>query len=105
LIEAAANLTEEERARPMGVSHEGVQQTLAHIYFADSAWYTRTVDSSRPVPKPEDRPTMASLTSMWLDLQRQWEAWADSLSGGDLERVALYKLRDEVRAKLRCGRS
>ncbi|HEY7336643.1 MAG TPA: DinB family protein [Bryobacteraceae bacterium] len=94
LIEAAANLTPEERGSPMGVSHESVQQTLAHIYFADSAWYTRTVDSSRPVPNPEDRPTLESLSSVWQDLQGKWEAWTDSISDADLERVAVYKLRD-----------
>jgi len=92
LMEAAGNLTEEQRARPMQVSHESLQQTLAHIYFGDSVWYTRTVDLSRPVPNPDSRPTLESLISDWPDLQRKWEAWADSISDADLERAAQYKL-------------
>jgi uncharacterized damage-inducible protein DinB len=94
LIEAAANLTPEERTRPMNVSHESLQKTLTHIYFADSAWYTRTVDPSRPVPSPKDSPSMEALTTEWGSLQEKWEAWANSLTDSDLERVAEYKQRD-----------
>ena len=93
LLEAAAgNLTEEQRTRPLNVSHESLQQTLAHVYFADSVWYTRTVDPSLPVPSPDSRPTMESLMADWPDLQRKWEAWADSISDAGLERVAQFKL-------------
>src|SRR5215472_6570329 len=92
LLDAAAALTPEQRTQEMKVSHESLQQTLAHIYFADSVWYTRTVDPSRPVPNPGDRPTLESLMVDWPDLQRKWEAWVDSISDVDLERVAQYKL-------------
>jgi uncharacterized damage-inducible protein DinB len=92
LMETAGNLTEEQRTRPMSVSHESLQQTLAHIYFADSVWYARTVDPSCPAPSPDSRPTLDSLMVDWPDLQRKWEAWADSISDADLERVAQYKL-------------
>jgi uncharacterized damage-inducible protein DinB len=94
LLEAVTNLTPEERTRPMGVSHESLQRTLAHIYFADSIWYTRTVDPSVPVPNPKELPSMETLTAAWGNLQSGWEAWAGSLTDGDLERVAQYKALD-----------
>jgi uncharacterized damage-inducible protein DinB len=94
LVEAAANLTPEERTRAMGVSHESLQKTLAHIYFADSVWYTRTVDSARPVPNPKELPSMETFTAEWSALQSNWEKWAGGLSDADLERIAQYKLLD-----------
>jgi uncharacterized damage-inducible protein DinB len=100
LMEAAATLTEEQRTRSMDVSHESLQQTLAHTYFADSVWYTRTVDPSRPVPNPSDRPSMESLMADWPDLQRKWEAWADSISDAGLERVAQFKLLNGTPSEL-----
>lgn len=92
LLEAAGGLTEERRTRPMNVSHESLQRTLAHIYHADLAWYARTVDSSVAPPKWDDLPSMKSLNTDWPELQRKWEAWADSVSDADLARVAEYKL-------------
>jgi len=94
LVEAATQLTPEQRTRAMGVSHESLQRTLGHIYFADSIWYTRTVDPSLPVPNPKDLPSMETLSSEWPKLQQNWEAWADSRGDGDLDRNAQYKLLD-----------
>jgi len=94
LIEAAHNLTPEQRTRPMGVSHESLQKTLAHIYFADSIWYTRTVDPAVPVPDPAQLPPMETLDIQWGNLQSNWEKWAESLTDAGLQRVAQYKQRD-----------
>ncbi len=94
LVDAAGELSPEDRTRPMGVSHESLQKTLGHIYAADQVWYSRTVDSSVPLPVFGAEYTMDTLTEDWVKLQKKWEAWADSLSDGDLERVAAYKLRD-----------
>lgn len=94
LVDAAAQLSPEERVRPMGVSHESVQKTLGHIYAADRAWYVRTVDPSSPVPPLGELHSMETLTGDWRELQEKWEAWADSLTDADLERQFDYKLRD-----------
>ena len=37
---------------------------------------------------------METLTAAWGNLQSGWEAWAGSLTDGDLERVAQYKALD-----------
>jgi len=94
LVDAAGELSPENRTRPMGVSHESLQKTLGHIYAADQVWYSRTVDSSVPLPALGQEYTMETLTGDWSELQKKWEAWSDSLSDGDLERIAAYKLRD-----------
>jgi uncharacterized damage-inducible protein DinB len=94
LMDAVAELTPEQLTRPMGVSHEGLQKTLAHIYFADSIWYTRTVDSARPVPNPQELPSIETLDAEWQALQQNWEKWSEALSDSDLQREAHYKLLD-----------
>jgi uncharacterized damage-inducible protein DinB len=94
LVEAAAALSPEERTRDLGVSHESLHRTLAHIYFGDSVWYTRTVDQSRPVPNPKELPSMEALRSDWSALQVNWEKWADSLDDSGLQRIAQYNLLD-----------
>ncbi len=94
LVDAVEHLTAEERVRPMGVSHESVQKALGHIYAADRAWYSRTMDPTAPVPPLGELHTMEALTSDWRELQTNWEVWADSLTDVDLERAFEYKLRD-----------
>jgi uncharacterized damage-inducible protein DinB len=94
LLEAVTNLTPEERTRPMGVSHESLQRTLAHIYFADNIWYSRTIDPSVPVPNPNELPSVETLAADWRNLQNNWEVWTSSLTDHDLDRIVQYKQRD-----------
>ncbi len=91
LLEAAQALTDEQRQRPMSVSHDSLQQTLAHIYFADAVWYKRVVDAGAPAPGPQDRPSMETLAAAWPELQSKWEKWSDSLTDAGLERRARYR--------------
>jgi uncharacterized damage-inducible protein DinB len=91
LVDAAQELSPEARTRPLGVSHESLQRTLGHIYFADGIWYTRLVDAASPVPSHTELHPMEALTGDWRDLQKRWEAWADALTGDDLERLVEYK--------------
>lgn len=94
LVDAARELSPEDRTRPMGVSHESLQKTLGHIYAADQVWYSRTADSSMPLPAVGQEYSMEALIGDWAELQKKWEAWANSLGDADLEHVAAYKLRD-----------
>jgi uncharacterized damage-inducible protein DinB len=94
VLEAVEKLTEEERSRPMKVSHESMLGTLGHIHFADRIWYSRTVDPSVTIPPMAEMSTMEALSRDWPELQAKWQAWADALSDADLERVVNYKYRD-----------
>jgi uncharacterized damage-inducible protein DinB len=87
LLDAIANLSPEDLERPNGISHGSILGTLAHVQWADWIWYTRVVG---PMEKPGG--TLAALQTEWPELQRRWEAWADSASDADLQRDLTYKL-------------
>jgi uncharacterized damage-inducible protein DinB len=92
LLDAAEALTHEERTKPMGVSHESIQGTLGHIHAADRIWYKRTVEPEMIMPSMPEMASIEATAADWPDLQRKWEAWADSLTDQDLERVVTYKM-------------
>jgi uncharacterized damage-inducible protein DinB len=91
LLDAAEALTEEERIKPMGVSHESIQGTLGHIHAADRIWYKRTVEPDMIMPSVPEMSSIEAITTDWPHLQKQWEAWAESLADADLERIVIYK--------------
>jgi uncharacterized damage-inducible protein DinB len=91
LLEAVEALTEEQRTQSMNVSHGGIQGTLGHIHAADRIWYKRTAEPEMIMPTAEEMSSLKAITSDWPELQRKWEAWADSASDADLERVVSYK--------------
>ena len=93
VIDAALALTPEDRAKPMSVSHESIEQTLAHIYFADAIWYSRIADPAYPVPSHDAPPDFPFVLEEWPRLQAKWEAWADSAGDGDLARQVPFKSR------------
>ncbi len=92
LLDAAEALTEEQRTKPMGVSHESIQGTLGHIHAADRIWYKRTVEPEMVMPPIAEMSSLEAITANWPDLQAKWETWADSLADADLERMVMYKL-------------
>jgi uncharacterized damage-inducible protein DinB len=92
LLDAAEALTEEQRIRPMGVSHESIQGTLGHIHFADRVWYKRTVEPEMSMPPMTELSSLEAITLDWPHLQTKWEVWADALADQDLERVVNYKM-------------
>ena len=70
----------------MGVSHTSLLGTLAHILFADWIWFTRVVG---PMEKPDQ--TRQALETIWPELHRQWDLWAERASDADLNCVLEYK--------------
>jgi uncharacterized damage-inducible protein DinB len=91
LLDAAEALTDEQRNKPMGVSHGSIQQTLGHIYIAERLWYKRTVDPELTMPLMFNA-SLEAITLDWPNLQAKWQAWADSLADQDTERIVSYKL-------------
>ena len=80
--------------KAMAVSHESIRGTLGHIHFAGRLWYKRTIDAGMSMRPMAGLSSLEAITGDWPHLQKQWEAWADSLSDGDLDRVVSYKLLD-----------
>jgi uncharacterized damage-inducible protein DinB len=89
LLEAAGSLTPEDRERRVGVSHESIAGTLAHIQMADWIWSTRVVE---PMERPPD--TWEAVTGVWPRILEKWIAWADRATDEDLARVITYKALD-----------
>jgi uncharacterized damage-inducible protein DinB len=90
LLEAMKQVSPEEARRDVNISHRSIFGTLAHIYFADLIWYSRTVDPGVKVHAPADVLTDAELVEGWADVQQRWEQWAASLDDRDLDRVVHY---------------
>jgi len=99
LLDAVAELSEEQRQKGLQVSHDSIQGTLGHIHFADRIWYSRTVERIT-LPPMAEMCTWDALTGDWQTLQKQWEAWADSLTDADMERAVAYKSMDGTPASL-----
>ena len=94
LLDAARQLPADVLSKDQSVSHQSILGTLAHIFFADSVWYMRTVDTSLPYPDPKLVPDLETLDSRWRELLQKWDAWAQSLTEADFDRTLAYRLRD-----------
>jgi len=97
LMDAARQLSPEDRDRPTGISHESIAGTLSHIHFADRIWYSRLVDPEEPVLVKVD---FATLEKSWPQIQQKWETWANTISEADLDRVIIYKNPDATHSTI-----
>lgn len=84
LLDAAMQLSPEQREREMNVSHKGVLETLNHIHWADRVWLSRVL--GEPMERPE-----GPVEVEWPRVLERWEAWSDSPAAEDLERVIAYR--------------
>ncbi len=84
LVDAAAQLTEEELNRDFGTADKSVLGTLVHVYAADRIWLARIEGREQQFITPEDR-NLAVLQNDWPKLLERWQ----SLS--DFERAISYK--------------
>lgn len=91
VLDAALAMSPEDRARPMGVSHESISKTLAHIYFGDAIWYSRLADAGYPVPPHDALLSFDFVAEEWPRLQAKWEAWADAATDADIARQVPLK--------------
>jgi len=88
VLTAALQLTMEELERPNAISHGSIAGTLAHIYLADRVWQERMSGSNAPLVWDA---SLAEAEAAWPRTQQAWEAWADGLTDGDLDRSVEYK--------------
>jgi uncharacterized damage-inducible protein DinB len=84
LVDAALKLPPEQLRRDMGASHKSIQETLAHILFANTIWMSRI--QGVPFQSPA-----GAMEVEFGKVQSQWEQWADSLTDEDLTRAASYQ--------------
>ena len=90
LLDEAAKLDPEQLTRDMKVSHKSILETLAHIHFGDRIWFSRVVDPSIEVYRPDNLLPLQELEKHWAEIQKRWEAWSDSLTDAELSRAVHY---------------
>ena len=90
LLEAVKSLGADQISKDVSVSHGSILGTLAHTYFGDAVWYSRVVDPQAPVPNPKEIPSLEGLDVRWREVLGKWEAWAETLSDVDLEKMVSF---------------
>lgn len=89
LLDASRPLSEEELARDLGNSFGGVLGTLVHIFQADRIWLSRVAGSPRfTLAEPDEKWTIDSLQSTWVDVHLGWIDWAGSVD--DVGKILQY---------------
>jgi uncharacterized damage-inducible protein DinB len=92
ILNAAANVTQEQYLAPASFPHGGLRGTLVHALFAEWIWRNRWEGIS-PMHrlKPEDFPTIESLQARWLEEEKQLMAFAEGLTDEKLNDTFTYK--------------
>lgn len=92
VMTAAAYLSAEQYARPMGNSFASVRDTLNHLYQAEWIWYSRWNGVS-PTAFPEiDLPDLGTLSQRWLEMEGKVRAYLDEAGEAGLQRIIPYRL-------------
>jgi uncharacterized damage-inducible protein DinB len=92
ILNAAANVTQEQFLAPASFPHGGLRSTLVHAMFAEWIWRQRwqgTSPTSRF--KPEDFPTFSSLRVRWLEEEKQLMDFVSALTDDRLNNTFRYK--------------
>jgi len=84
LVEAVRGLSDADLEKPVGISHNSLLGTLAHIAWGDWLWLSRVVG---PLEKPGQ--TREVLETVWPVLQEKWTAWAER-GDAEIHRVVEY---------------
>ncbi len=84
LLDAANQLTPEQRTRDFGTADKSVQGTLIHLFRSSRTWIGRIQKATPAVSwsSPEDE-NWPELRASWLTVQQQWQDWADALNEED----------------------
>ena len=81
ILNAAANVTQEQYLAPAPFPHGGLRGTLVHALFAEWIWRNRWEETSPTQRlKPEDFPRLESLQRRWLEEEKQLMAFAEAVT-------------------------
>jgi len=92
ILNAAANVTDEQFLAPASYPHGGLRGTLIHILFAEWIWRKRWQgESPTERIKPEEFSTLASLRTRWLEEDKALDAFVKNLTDKKLNAPFQYK--------------
>ena len=91
-LEAAAQLTNEQFAKPLGSSFSSVRDTLVHICGAEWGWHERFEGRSpSAIPDFSALQTVDAVRAQWSAQEAKLLAFVRGLDQVDLDRVMEYK--------------
>ena len=91
ILNAAANVTQEEYLAPASFPHGGLRGTLVHALFAEWIWRQRWEGTSPTKRfKPEDFPTFQALHARWVEEEKALMSFVDGLTDEKLENKFSY---------------
>lgn len=91
ILQAAADVYDDDLTRDMGVSHTSILATLQHIYYADRVWLARLEGRTINFADEGDGPGLAELTSMWPAVLKDFRDYAERLAEDEANEVFTYK--------------
>ena len=95
ILNAVANVTQEEYLVPASFPHGGLRGTLVHMLFAEWIWRRRWEGISPTKRfKPEDFPTFESLHARWAEEEKALMSFVEGLSDEKLNGIFRYKSTD-----------
>jgi uncharacterized damage-inducible protein DinB len=93
LLDAVTPLTPDQFTLDVGSSFGSVRDTLAHIYAAEWAWYSRWLGHSPTALLPSDMfPDLAAIRAAWVDQEGKVRAFLAGLGEEGINRVFEYTL-------------
>jgi uncharacterized damage-inducible protein DinB len=91
ILQAAANVTQEQYLAPASFPHGGLQGTLVHTLFAEWLWRQRWNGTSPAIRfRLEEFPTFESLYTRWAQEEKQLLDFVDGLTDERLNNTFNY---------------
>jgi uncharacterized damage-inducible protein DinB len=92
LLEAVSRLTPEQFTRDLGSSFKSVRDTVAHLYSAEWAWYSRWQGESPTSMLPFEKfPDVPTIRAAWTELEANVRAFVERQGEAGITRVFEYK--------------
>ncbi len=93
LLDALQRVSAEQLLLDRGSSFRSIRDTLAHMYFAEWAWYSRwRGESPTTLPDANQLESVTAVRDAWKTLEQQLRPFVRSFSDTDLRRVVDYRL-------------
>lgn len=97
VLDAAAQVSDEELARPRPSSGGSIANDLAHIVRAQETWFARLAGEDRPEPwDPPDAGIISALRSHYYDSHERLHDYTQRLTEDELTRVINIEWQGET---------
>jgi uncharacterized damage-inducible protein DinB len=93
MLDAVEPLTPEQLTRDLGSSFRSIRDTVAHMYAAEWAWYSRWQGESPAGPLPLDRfADVPAIRQAWAQQEARVRGFVEGLGEDGIDRLFEYRL-------------